>query len=79
MELKDDLLDDKLDRVITQLAKLEVYIVTHRELIDKVNSKFDRVDELQKIVSKHEFMLKVGGWVVGLFVSLLTAKLFNKI
>ena len=79
MDSRDEYLDSKLDQVITQLARLEVYIATHKELIDKVGSKLDKIDEVQKVVNKHDIMLRVGVWVVGLFTSLLTAKLFNKI
>ena len=59
MDSRDEYLDSKLDQVITQLARLEVYIATHKELIDKVGSKLDKIDEVQKVVNKHDIMLRV--------------------
>ena len=71
--------EDKLDYIITRLAKLEVYIENHKELITQVSVKLDAVEEIKKSVARHDILFKVGAWVVGLFTSLLAAKLFNKI
>lgn len=59
-------------------ARIETHIEYQRDQLDKIEKALTALEPIKTKVENHEVKIKGFSWILGLFVSLISAKVFGK-